>query len=421
MDIKEDKEMILTGSTDLSKSYVEDFLGEIAENLEDIELELVNLEMDPGNLDCINSIYCGFRTLKGLAELIKNKPGAKIAAAAEELMDAVRKYNPIMVSSIINLVLDSVNSIKGIFTEPTGIEYIHFSPETEQLLEKLKSAKQDILNKASPSMEGESFDGVAPSCEEILATSRLEEALNKQANIYNNLKFGEVVLKEKSTDASDIIKSIRMQKVRSGGVNDQYVKIPLEQLDHLIEMIRNVENIYNSVKDEAVIRFGSNDALAIQSSKAYYLINDVSKILKELRMVTLQQAFQKLTRMTCSIIEENHLEVKFSTMGENIEVDKELADEIAIPLGDLVRLLLEKGQPRSSGDDVRIGNIHVVAYDERDTVHIDITGDTSIDPEEIKTSPVYMDAAHKLSSLKCGISVEDMHENGIKITITNQK
>lgn len=421
MDIKEDKEMILTGSTDLSKSYVEDFLGEIAENLEDIELELVNLEMDPGNLDCINSIYCGFRTLKGLAELIKNKPGAKIAAAAEELMDAVRKYNPIMVSSIINLVLDSVNSIKGIFTEPTGIEYIHFSPETEQLLEKLKSAKQDILNKASPSMEGESFDGVAPSCEEILATSRLEEALNKQANIYNNLKFGEVVLKEKSTDASDIIKSIRMQKVRSGGVNDQYVKIPLEQLDHLIEMIRNVENIYNSVKDEAVIRFGSNDALAIQSSKAYYLINDVSKILKELRMVTLQQAFQKLTRMTCSIIEENHLEVKFSTMGENIEVDKELADEIAIPLGDLVRLLLEKGQPRSSGDDVRIGNIHVVAYDEKDTVHIDITGDTSIDPEEIKTSPVYMDAAHKLSSLKCGISVEDMHENGIKITITNQK
>ena len=49
-----------------------------------------------------------------------------------------------------------------------------------------------------------------------------------------------------------------------------------------------------------------------ESTKSYYLINDVKNILKELRMVTFQQAFQKLTRSVCSFIEENHLEVKFS-------------------------------------------------------------------------------------------------------------
>lgn len=48
-------------------------------------------------------------------------------------------------------------------------------------------------------------------------------------------------------------------------------------------------------------------------------------------MVTLQQTFQKLTRLACTIIEENHLEVMFSTMGENIEVDKEIADKIVSP------------------------------------------------------------------------------------------
>ncbi|NLU51345.1 MAG: hypothetical protein GXX10_00520 [Clostridiaceae bacterium] len=419
MDIKEDKEITMTGSSELSRSYIEDFLGEIVENLEDIELELVNLEMDPGNLDCINSIYCGFHTLKGLAELIKNAPGAKIAAAAEELMDAVRKYNPIMVSSLINLVLDSVNLIKIIFTEPTGIHYIQSSTEVERHLDRLTSAKQDILRKAS-AMDGDAFDGLTTNCEDIPAPSRLEEALNKQTNIYNNLKFGEVVLREKSADASDIIKAIRMQKVRSGGSNDQYVKIPLDQLDHIIGIIKNVENIYNSVKDEAVIRFGSNDALAIQSEKAFHLINDVSKILKELRMVTLQHAFQKLTRITCSIIEENHLEVKFSTMGENVEVDKELADEIALPLGDLVRLILEKGQSREK-ESLRIGNIQVVAYDEKNIVHIDISGDVHIDAEELKLSPLYMDAVHKLNLLKCSISIDDIENEGIKISITAQK
>lgn len=39
-----------------SNSYMEDFLGEIMEILNDIELELVNLEVDPGNKEHLNSV-----------------------------------------------------------------------------------------------------------------------------------------------------------------------------------------------------------------------------------------------------------------------------------------------------------------------------------------------------------------------------
>ena len=38
------------------------------------------------------------------------------------------------------------------------------------------------------------------------------------------MKFGEIVLKEKKVDVSDIIKAIRMQKIRNAGTADQYVK-----------------------------------------------------------------------------------------------------------------------------------------------------------------------------------------------------
>ena len=48
MDIKDNKDIALAvpGLSDISNSYMEDFLSEIREILEDIELELVNLEMD---------------------------------------------------------------------------------------------------------------------------------------------------------------------------------------------------------------------------------------------------------------------------------------------------------------------------------------------------------------------------------------
>ena len=49
-------------------------------------------------------------------------------------------------------------------------------------------------------------------------------------------------------------------------------------------------------------------------------------------MVTLQQTFQKLTRLACTIIRKTIWKSCFSTMGENIEVDKEIADKIVSPL-----------------------------------------------------------------------------------------
>ena len=251
--------------------------------------------------------------------------------------------------------------------------------------------------------------------------SEVDEILKKQSSVYGKMKFGEIVLREKKVDASEIIKAIRMQKVRNTSTVDQYVKIPLERLDQIIGLIQNVSAIYDSVKDEAVLRFGSNDALTIESSKAYHLINDVRSILKELRMVTLQQAFQKLTRSACSIIEENHLEVMFSTMGENIEVDKEVADRLALPLGDLVRLLLEKAYTDPGQKDQKIGNIEVVAYEEINNVHIDITGDVTADLEDLRQDQRYIEASRRLSTMKCRLSLDDMNNEGVRIAIMVQR
>lgn len=423
MDIRDDKEIAssVPGLADISKSYMEDFLGEIREILEDIELELVNLEMDPGNKDCLNSIYCSFHTIRGLAGLLNDALSSKIAAATEELLEAIRKYSTVMAKNMINLILDSVGFIKKLNTNAQLIDDARFPGEVDRHTLNLKKHRDDILLEVRQPMGKESKIGEILVQEGAIDAHEVEDILNKQTKANGKLKFGEIVLREKKVDASEIIRAIRMQKVRNTGTVDQYVKIPLERLDQIISIIQNVSSIYDSVKDQAVLRFGSNDALTIESSKAYHLISDVRNILKELRMVTLQQAFQKLTRSACSIIEENHLEVMFSTMGENIEVDKEIADRIALPLGDLVRLLLEKGYLENENKGRKVGNIEVVAYEEGNVVHINITGDAIIEPDELKLDIRFTETSQKLNNMKCRLNLDDLNGEGIRMDIARQR
>lgn len=427
MDIKDNNDIALAvpGLSDISNSYMEDFLSEIREILEDIELELVNLEMDPGNKESINSIYCSFHTISGLAGLLNDATSTKIAVATEELLETVKKYCPVISKIIINVILDSISFIKKISSNPQIIDDHKISGEIERHIKSLETFRDEILLEVRQPLERQSRIGEILVREGAMAQSEVEDILKKQSN--TKMKFGEIVLREKKVNASDIIKAIRMQKIRNTGTSDQYVKIPLERLDQIIGIIQNVSSIYDSVKNEAVLRFGSNDALTIESTKAYHLITDIRNILKELRMVTLQQAFQKLTRSVCSIIEEDHMEVMFSTMGENIEVDKEIADRIALPLGDMVRLLLEKAysgianNTNKSTREKQIGSIEVVAYEEANTVHIDITGDAVVDLEDIKTDSRYIDNLQKLTALRCHTDIDDIEGEGVRISITMQR
>jgi len=408
------------GLAEISRSYMNDFIAEIREILEKIEIELVDLEVDPDNPDHLNTVYNSFNTIRGLAGLLHDPVSIRIAAASGELLETLQKYGASASKSAINLLLFSVRFIRKICEDGDEVKDTLFMGEVEQHISNIRKLREDIILEIRQPAGRDTRIGEILVAEGAIERSDVEEILKKQSSVFNKMKFGEIVLKEKKVDVSDIIKAIRMQKIRNAGTADQYVKIPLERLDQIIGIINNIGNIFDSIKGEAVLRFGSNDALTIDASKAFNMVQDVRSILRELRMVTLQQTFQKLTRLACTIIEENHLEVMFSTMGENIEVDKEIADKIVSPLGELIKLLLEKAYTEQDAAR-RIGSIEVVAYEESGTVHIGITGDQVVDIEEFKSDTRFMEVASRLSILECRLVMDDMDGEGTRITIAIQR
>ena len=77
---------------------------------------------------------------------------------------------------------------------------------------------------------------------------------------YTRERFDEPVLRKRSR-CTGYYKRHPDAKIRNNHTNDQYVRIPLERLDQIIDIIQRVEKIHNSVKNEAALRFGSNDRL----------------------------------------------------------------------------------------------------------------------------------------------------------------
>jgi len=408
------------GLAEISRSYMNDFIAEIKEILEKIEVELVDLEMEPDNADHLNSIYCSFDAVRGLAGLLHDTVSGRIAEASKELLETLRKYGTPAGRSVINLLLFSVRFIRKICENSDDVKDTMFIGEVEQHISNIRKLVEDIILEIRQPEGRRARIGEILVAEGAIKHSDVEDILRKQSGVFSRMKFGEIVLKEKKVDVSDIIKAIRMQKIRNAGASDQYVKIPLERLDQIIGIVGNIGSIFDSIRDEAVLRFGSNDALTIDASKAFNMVQDVRSILKELRMVTLQQTFQKLTRLACTIIEEHRLEVRFSTMGENIEVDKEIADKIVSPLGELIKLLLEKAYTEQD-ETRRIGSIEVVAYEEGNAVHIGITGDQVVDIEGFKSDPRFIEVASELSMLQCRLAMDDMDGEGTRISIIIQR
>lgn len=404
------------GLKEISRRYMNDFIAEIKEILEGIEVELVDLEMEPDNTEHLDSIFCSFDAIRGLAGLLHDAVSVRISDASKDLIEILRKYGAPARKSAINMLMFSAGFIRKIIDSAEIVNDPLFIGEVEQHISNIRKLTEDII------LEIRQPEGRKARIGEILVAqgamdySDVEDVLRKQSSTFSRMKFGEIVLKEKKADVADIIKAIRLQKVRNSGASDQYVKIPLERLDQIIGIIGNISNIFDSVRDEAVLRFGSNDAVTADVSKAFGMIQDVKSILRELRMVTLQQTFRKLTRLACTIIEENHLEVRFSTMGENIEVDKEIADNVVSPLGELIKLLLEKAYSEQK-DDMCIGSIEVVAYEEDDSVHICITGDRTVDIAAFRSDVRFAEVSERLSELKCSLTIDDMDGEGTRISI----
>ena len=140
------------------EEILQDFLVEAGEILEQLSEQLVELESRPDDADLLNAIFRGFHTVKGGAGFLQLNELVECCHIAENVFDILRKGERRVDSELMDVVLEALDAVNGMFTEVR--ERSPITAATPELLAALaRLAEPQSADEAAPVAE------VAPEAE----------------------------------------------------------------------------------------------------------------------------------------------------------------------------------------------------------------------------------------------------------------
>lgn len=96
----------------MSNPLLDQFIAEAADLLDEVDMGLLRLEQDPGDLDLINEIFRAAHTLKGSSGLFDLPALTHLTHAAEDLLDAVRSGEVDLDAGTVDVLLAGFDQVR---------------------------------------------------------------------------------------------------------------------------------------------------------------------------------------------------------------------------------------------------------------------------------------------------------------------
>ena len=182
--------------------YLDVFIDESKEHLQNLNTQILDLEQEPGNMDTINEIFRAAHTLKGMAGTMGYKRMQNLTHNMENVFSEVRNGAAKVNASVVDVLFQCLDALDEYVTniQTTG-------DEGDNENENLIKAFNDFLEgngtdaaEAAPKAEAESKEEAAPKQEK--AADQSEDASWKK------IKFAEsqlVVMKEAIKEGKHVI------------------------------------------------------------------------------------------------------------------------------------------------------------------------------------------------------------------------
>ncbi|OEG00421.1 chemotaxis protein CheA [Vulcanibacillus modesticaldus] len=437
--------------------YLDIFLDEAKEHLQNLNEQMLLLERDINNLDIVNEIFRSAHTLKGTSATMGFNNMATLTHEMENLLDLVRNHKMKVDSRIIDTIFSSldildqmvisisnggddsldatemINSLRSISSGESaegkdqnsssalgnGREDFLFDEYDRTILKQsiesgysvykilvtieaetiLKSArafmvfheleKYGEIIKANPPVEdlekedfGDHFSIILISKNQL---EQVKEAVMSISEILD-VNISTVTKKdlELETEDSKDIKKIEEKsqnnnstKIQANKVSGKMVRVDIERLDELMNLF-----------SELVIDKGRLDALAndLRNPILTDIVEHMSRIssslqtnILNLRMVPIEQVFNRFPRMIRDLSKELNKKVNLSIIGADTELDRTVIDEIGDPLVHILRNAVDHGlesvEDRVKNNKPETGEIILKAYHSGNFIFIEITDD----------------------------------------------
>lgn len=356
------------------KEIVDSFLLETKEILENLNVDLIELEKRPEDLDLLNQIFRSFHTIKGTSGFLGLEKLPAVTHKCEDILNKLRKGEAKLNSNLMDGIILGYDTIKELLVKIENEK--NEDVDVDNVIKVLTGLLENMGNVSAD--ENRTEVQAPPS-------NQVEENNHKTETIDTVVK--EKISASKSSSAAESKKT------------DNTIRVEVERLDALLNIASELvlgRNRLMQVNSQVALEFeNSNIAkdLADATKQIDLMTSELQLVVMKLRMIKIGKVFNRFPRVVRDLCKELEKEVELKIYGEDTEVDKNLIEEINDPLVHLVRNAIdhgiEKPEVRLAKGKNRKGTVILSAEHEGNNIVIKIEDDgKGIDPEVIKEKAI---------------------------------
>jgi len=339
-DFDEDSMMDALQDPDL----LQDFLQESEEYIASVEQNLIEWENDPDNLEIVDDIFRPFHTIKGVAGFLNLSEIEALSHEFENLLDKAREGKIKLQPAITDLILEGIDALRAM------MDALHSSLEEGKVVPHNVDTEPLIMESIA-FQKGEAPTESDKQNQEVSAEDeQTEEELNAQT-------------------------VAKMHRRKTSSV----IKVDIEKMDHLIDMVGELVIVQNMVSQNQVIRSSSDKRLLADVAQLKRITSTLQDISMSLRMVPIEATFRKMQRIVRDLSHKSGKEIDLKLSGEQTEIDRNMVETLYDPLVHMIRNSCDHGiempDTRAAEGKARNGTIHLNAYHRGGNVVIEIADD----------------------------------------------
>ena len=329
------------------RELLTDFVVEARDHLAAIEARSLELERDPTQSEAIHSLFRSFHTIKGLAGFLEIAAIQEVAHDVETVLDLARNAQLVITPALIDLILQCADYVKCAVEAVDARLAGHPAPEAEDnrpLLARLRAVLEH---------PGETPAPEAPA-----------------------------------SDKTDAPAAAPPPAAVKRKVENFTVRVDTNKLDYLMDMVGEMVIAQSMVRNDPLFAGAMHPNLLRNLSQLARVTGEVQRTAMAMRMIPIGQLFQRTARLVRDLSRKAGKRVEMETRGDDTELDKNIAEELADPLLHMVRNAVDHGiedpEERTAAGKSERACVRLAAYHQGGRVIIEVADDgRGLDREKI--------------------------------------
>lgn len=340
-----------------------EFAAESREHLAGAEAALLEIEGESDDPEHVNVVFRAFHTMKGVAGFINLTPIVELAHAAETMLDRARSGRLELTGTPVDLALRSCDMLRQLVEAIDGGDFPTASDHATLIAALLDAAEgrapaalpRPVIVEKTPTSPTDTIDREGASAAEA-ATPDGGERPDAAAE---------------PAAPTPAAKSSRRV--------DQTVKVSTQRMDGLVDMVGELVIAQLMVTQDPVISANQDQRLRRHMAHMGKIVRDLQEVAMSLRMVTLRQTFQKMRRLVRDVSAKAGKTIELSIEGEDVELDRNVVEEIGDPLVHMIRNACDHGvetpEDRIRAGKPGTGHVTLRAFHKGGSIVIEIEDD----------------------------------------------